>query len=72
MVADEGWVNSWSIAGILCKYVNIPFKNFDQLFPLLRGQLCPYLKELLRGITNDYLFQVLTFCLLGSCIKGRH
>ena len=47
MVTDEGWVNSWSIANVLCKYVKISFEKFDQLFLLLRGQLSPYLKELL-------------------------
>ena len=52
VVADEGWVNSWSITGIPCKHVNIPFEKFDQLFLLLRRLLSPYLKEFLR-VTPD-------------------
>ena len=72
MGVDEEWVNSWSIAGVPCKHINILFEKFDQLFLLSRGQLCPYLEELLQGITNDHLLQVLAFCLLSRCIKGRH
>ena len=55
MVADEGWVNSWSIAGVLCKHANIPFEKFNQLFLLLRRQLSPYLKEFLRVTPDDHL-----------------
>ena len=47
MVADDDWVNPCSIEGVPCKHVNIPFKNLDQPFLLLKGQLCPHLKELL-------------------------
>ena len=54
-VTDEGWINSWSIVSVLCKYVNISFEKLNQLFLLLRGQLSPYLKELLWGTTNDHL-----------------
>ena len=45
MVADEGWVNSWSIASVPCKHVDIPLEKLDQLFLLLRRQLGPYLKD---------------------------
>ena len=36
---------SWSIAGVPCKYVNISFEKLNQLFLLLRGKLSPYLKN---------------------------
>ena len=47
VVVDEGWVNSWSISGVLCKHIDIPLKKLDQLSLLLRRQLGPYLKEFL-------------------------
>ena len=47
VVVDEGWVNSWSIAGVLCKHIDIPLKKLDQRSLLLRRQLGPYLKEFL-------------------------
>ena len=55
VVADKGWVNSWSIASILCKHIDIPFEKFDQLFLLLKRQLGPYLKEFLEVTLNDHL-----------------
>ena len=56
VVADEVWVDPWSVTSILCKHVNIPFEKLDQLFLLLRRQLGPYLKELLRIASDDHSF----------------
>ena len=72
VVVDEGWVNSWSIAGIPCENVNVPFEEFDELFLLLRGQLGPYLKEFLRVAPDDHLLQIFAFCPASSRIKRWH
>ena len=56
MVADQVWVDPWSVTGVLCKHVDIPFEKLDQLFLLLRRQLGPYLKELLRIAFDDHSF----------------
>ena len=53
VVADEGWVDPWSVAGVPCKHVGIPLEKLDQLFLLLRRQLGPYLKEFLRRPPSD-------------------
>ena len=55
MVTDEGWINPESIVGIPCKYVNIAFEKLNQLLLLLKRQLSPYPKELLRVTTNNHL-----------------
>jgi len=41
VMADEGWVDPKGVAGILCKYVNIPFKELNQFLFLLERQLSP-------------------------------
>ena len=69
MVTDEGWINPWSIAGILCKYVNISFEKLNQLLLLLKRQLSPYSKELLWVTTNNHLLQIFAFRLFGSRIR---
>ena len=69
MVADEGWVDPWSVAGFPYKHIGIPLEKLDQLFLLLRRQLGPYLKEFLRIVPNDHHLQILSFCLLGDCLK---
>ena len=55
MVTDEGWINPRGITGILCKHVNISFEKLNQLLFLLKRQLSPYPKELLRVTINDHL-----------------
>ena len=72
VVANEGWVNSWSIAGVPYKHVDIPLEKLDQLFLLLRRQLGPYLKEYLRVAPDDHLLQIFAFYLLGDCLKRRY
>ena len=56
MVADEVWVDPWSVTGVPCKHVDISFEKLDQLFLLLRRQLGPYLKELLCVASDDHSF----------------
>ena len=56
VMEDEGWVNPGGIAGILCKYVNISFKELNQLPFLLKRQLSPYSEEFLRVAANNHLF----------------
>ena len=72
MMIDEGWVNPESIAGILCKYINISFEKLNQLLLLLKRQLSPYPKEFLRVTTNNHLLQIFAFRLFGSCVRGRN
>ena len=69
VVANEGWVNSWSIAGVPCKHIDIPLEKLDQLFLFLRRQLGPYLKEFLRVAPDDHLLQIFAFCLIGDYLK---
>ena len=45
------------------------FEKFDQLFPLLKRQLGPYLKKFLRVTPNDHLLHIFAFCLLDDYIK---
>ena len=71
MVADEGWVDPWSVAGVTCKHVDIPLEELDQLFLLLRRQFGPYLKEFLRVVPDDHLLQVFAFCVLSDCLERR-
>ena len=56
VMADKGWVDLGGIAGILCKYVNISFKELNQLLLLLKRQLSPYSKEFLLVTINNHLF----------------
>ena len=35
VIADEGWVDLGGVAGIPCKYINIPFKELNQFLFLL-------------------------------------
>ena len=72
VVADEGWVDPWSVVGIPCKHVGIPFKKLDQLFLLLRTQLGPHLKESFRVVPEDHPLQILAFCLLSDHLKKWH
>ena len=69
MMADEGWVDPWNVAGVLCKHVGIPLEKLDQLFLLLRRQLGPYLKEFLRVVPDGHPLQIFAFCLFGNCLK---
>jgi len=72
VMADKGWVDPRGVAGIPCKYVNIPFKELDQLLFLWERQPSPYSEELLRVVTNNHLFQVFAFRLPGSCVRGQN
>ena len=69
VVADEGWVDPWSVAGVPCKHVSIPLKKLDQLFLLLRRKLGPYLKEFLHVVPDDHPLQILVFYLLSDYLK---
>ena len=69
VVADEVWVDPWSVTGIPCKHVNVPFEKQDQLFFLLRRQPGAYLKELLCVASDDHFFQIFAFCLIGCYFK---
>ena len=69
MVADEGWVDPWSVAGFPYKHIDIPLEKLNQLFLLLRRQLGPYLKEFLRVVPDDYPLQIFAFCLFSNCLK---
>ena len=69
MIADEGWVDPWSVAGVLRKHVGIPLEKLDQLFLLLRRQLGPYLKEFLCVVPDGHPLQIFAFCLIGDYLK---
>ena len=69
MVADEVWVDPWSVTGVPRKHVGISLKKLDQLFLLLRRQLGPYLKEFLCVVPDNHPLQVFAFYLLGDCLK---
>ena len=56
VMTDEGWVDPGAIAGISYKYVNISFKELNQLLLLLNRQLSPYSEEFLRVAANNHLF----------------
>ena len=70
MVTDEFWIYSWGFIGISGKDINVPSKEFYQLFSLLMRQLGSYLKELFRIVPYNNLYQVLTLCILGWLING--
>ena len=65
MIADEIRVHPRGLISVPCKHINVSFEEYQQLFLLLRRQLSPDLKELLRIITYEKIFQILTFLLLG-------
>ena len=69
VVANEGWVDPWSVADVPCKHISIPLEKLDQLFLLLRRQLGPYLKEFLRVVPDDHPLQIFAFYLLSDCLK---
>ena len=56
MMTDEFWIYSWGFVGILGKNINVPFKEFYQLFFLLMRQLGPNLKKLFRVIPYNNLY----------------
>ena len=70
MVTDKFWIYSWSFIGIPGKEVNIPSKEFYQIFSLMMRQLGSNLKELFRIVSYNNLYQVLTLCILGWLIDG--
>ena len=65
MMADEIRVHPQGLISILCKHINVSSKEVQQLFLLLRRQLSPDLKELLRITTYNKFFQILAFRLFG-------
>ena len=70
MVTDEVWIYSWGFISIPGKDINVPSKEFYQLFLLLVRQLGSNLKEPFRIIPYNKLYQILTLCILGWLIDG--
>ena len=70
IVADETRIHPWSFASTPCENIDVPPKKIYQLFFLLKRQLSPDLKKLLRIIPHNNLLQILAFRLLGQPI-GR-
>ena len=56
MMTNEVWIHPQGFISVLCKHINVFSEKFYQLFLLLRRQLSPDLKELLRIITYNNLF----------------
>ena len=71
MVIDEGRVDPESIAGIPGKHTDVSFEELNQFLLLLKRQLSPYPKELLRIAANNHFFQVFAFRLVGDRVRGR-
>ena len=69
-MTDEFWINSWGFISILDEDINVPSKEFYQLFSLLMRQLGSNLKELFWIIPYNNLYQVLTLRILGWLIDG--
>ena len=70
MMTDEFWIYSWGFIGIPSKDINVPFKEFYQLFFLLMRQLESNLKELFRIVSYNNLYQIFTLRILGGLIDG--
>ena len=70
MVTDELWIYFWGFISIPGKDVNVPSKEFYQFFFLLMRQLGSNLKELLRIVSYNNLYQILTLRVLGWLIDG--
>ena len=68
MVTNELWIYSWGFIGIPGKNVNVPFKEFYQIFSLVIRQLGSNLKELLWIVSYNNLYQVLTLLILSWLI----
>ena len=70
MVAGELWINSWGFVSIPGKDINVPSKEFYQLFSLLMRQLGSNLKKLFRIVPYINFYQILTLGVLGWLIGG--
>ena len=56
MMIDKFWIYSWGFVGIPSKDINVPFKEFYQLFFLLMRQLGSNLKKLFRVVPYNNLY----------------
>ena len=66
---DEFWIYSWGFISILGKDINVPSKEFYQLFFLLMRQLRSNLNELFRIIPYSNLYQFISV-LFGWVPRG--
>ena len=69
-MTDEFWIYSWGLVGIPGKNINVPSKEFYQIFSLVMRQLGSNLKELFRIVPDSNLYQIFTLCILGWLIDG--
>ena len=70
MMANEVWIYSWGFISIPGKDINVPSKEFYQLFLLLVRQLGSNLKELFRIVPYSNLYQIFTLRILGWPVDG--
>ena len=70
MVTNEFWIYSWGLVGIPGKNVNVPSKEFYQIFSLVMRKLGSNLKELLWIVSYNNLYQVLILRILCWLIDG--
>ena len=70
MVTDEVWIYSWGFISIPGKDINIPSKEFFQLFLLLMKQLGSNLKKPFWIVPYNNLYQILTLRILSWLIDG--
>ena len=65
METDEVWIYPWGFISIPGKDINVPFKEFYQLFLLLVSQLGSNLKEPFRIVPYNNLYQIFTLHLIS-------
>ena len=70
MVTNKFWIYSWGFISIPGKNVNVPFKEFYQIFSLVIRQLGSNLKELLWIVSYNNLYQALILHIIGWLIGG--
>ena len=70
MVTDEFWIYSWGFISIPGKDINVPSKEFYQLFFLLMRQLGSNLKELFQIVLYSNFYQIFTLRILDWLIDG--
>ena len=68
MMTDEFWIYSWGLVGIPGKNVNVPSKEFYQIFSFVMRQLGSNLKKLLWIIPYNNIYQILTLRFFGWLI----
>ena len=71
MMTNETWVYTRGIIRAPREHINVFSEEFNQLLLLLQRQFSSNLKELLRIVANNYLFQILAFHLVGWSIEGQ-